>query len=256
MSDNRTILITGATGVVGSELVRHFLSAGDTVVATAYDEAPGAVTLRALAEEVATNRLHTVSLDFEEESALDDLMTFLEDRGLRPTGLVNGARNLNHLKLNEFNRPLRESWLGEFRLDVSMAYELTMALAEHTESQLESVVSISSMYGLVPPNPSLYEDFSRQSPIHYGVIKAAQIQLTRELAVRLAKRNVRVNAVSLGGVRGRADKPFEMRYATLCPQGRMLEKNEVVGAVDFLLSGGASAVTGHNLVVDGGWTVW
>jgi NAD(P)-dependent dehydrogenase (short-subunit alcohol dehydrogenase family) len=92
--------------------------------------------------------------------------------------------------------------------------------------------------------------------VHYGVVKAALIHLTKELAVRFADKNIRVNAVSFGGVEGRVDNQFKKRYADLCPNGRMLNDNDLTGAIDFLISRNSLAVTGHNLVVDGGWTIW
>jgi hypothetical protein len=102
----------------------------------------------------------------------------------------------------------------------------------------------------------LYSDAVNQSPLHYGVAKAALQQLTRELAVRLANRDIQVNCVAFGGVEGRVDDAFKQRYAQLCPMGRMLREEEVVTPVDMLLSDGCSGVTGHTLAVDGGWGIW
>jgi NAD(P)-dependent dehydrogenase (short-subunit alcohol dehydrogenase family) len=252
----RTIFLTGATGVIGTQLVRHFVEAGDTVIAAAYVDAPGASTFEELAEGLNPERFFTLPLNLENETAVDEALAFLDRERLRPTCLVNGARNVDHLKLTDQHMPTREGWLGEFRLDIVVSYELTMALANQADSKLDSVVSLSSMYGLVAPTPALYDDFEEQSPIHYGVVKAAQIHLSKELAVRLAGRGIRVNSVSFGGVVGRVDDEFLKRYAKLCPMGRMLKKEEVVGAIDFMLSDAASSITGHNLVVDGGWTVW
>mgnify|MGYP003739618353 FL=1 len=127
-----------------------------------------------------------------------------------------------------------------------------MALTNLPDSRLSSIVNISSMYGIVAPNPLLYDDGLKNSPVHYGVCKAALIHLTKELAVRLAPRNIRVNAISFGGVEGRVDEAFKSRYARLCPLGKMLTEEDLGGSVEFLASEQSRGITGHNLVVDGG----
>jgi NAD(P)-dependent dehydrogenase (short-subunit alcohol dehydrogenase family) len=108
----------------------------------------------------------------------------------------------------------------------------------------------------VAANPGLYENPASQSPLHYGVAKAALAHLTRELAVRLAPAGIQVNCIAFGGVEGRVDAEFRQRYAKLCPLGRMLNEGEVAGPVDMLLSDHFTAMTGHVLAVDGGWTIW
>ncbi len=84
----------------------------------------------------------------------------------------------------------------------------------------------------------------------------AQKLRTKNLAVQLAKLNIRVNSISYGGVEGRASKEFKERYARLCPIARMLKIKEVVGAVEFLATDMSSGMIGHNLIIDGGWTIW
>ena len=133
---------------------------------------------------------------------------------------------------------------------------MAMALVGQEGSKLRSIINISSIYGMVAPNRTIYDDFERHAPIHYGVAKAALIHLTKEMAVRLADRGIRVNAVSYGGVEGRAKEEFIRRYSSLCPSGRMVPPQDVAGSVEFLASDASNGVTGHNLVVDGGWTVW
>jgi NAD(P)-dependent dehydrogenase (short-subunit alcohol dehydrogenase family) len=102
----------------------------------------------------------------------------------------------------------------------------------------------------------LYDDPVRQSPLQYGVCKAALSHLTKELAVRLAAKNIQVNCVAFGGIEGRVDPAFLARYAALNPMGRMLQENEVAGPIEALLSDGFSAMTGHTMAVDGGWGIW
>ena len=76
-----------------------------------------------------------------------------------------------------------------------------------------------------------------------------------ELSVRLALKMF-ANCVAFGGVEGRADSIFRDKYSRLCPSGRMLNQNDLCAPVDLLLSSSASGITGHTLVVDGGWSIW
>ena len=149
-----------------------------------------------------------------------------------------------------------ESTACFFLLDVIVPYELTMALAMQKNSRLSRVINIGSQYGSVVANPNLYDDPVAQSPLHYSVCKAALAHLTKELAVRLASKNIQVNCIAFGGVEGRVDEQFKARYAKLCPMGRMLQDKEVCGPVDMLLSDHFSGMTGHVLNVDGGWGIW
>jgi NAD(P)-dependent dehydrogenase (short-subunit alcohol dehydrogenase family) len=123
-----------------------------------------------------------------------------------------------------------------------------------------SMVLFSSMYGLVSPDPGLYEPPMNKNPIEYGVGKAGIIQMTRYLAVHWGKQNVRTNCISPGPFPKetvqREHPDFVKRLAAKSPLGRIGKSQEIAGAVAFLLSDAASYVTGHNLVVDGGWTAW
>jgi NAD(P)-dependent dehydrogenase (short-subunit alcohol dehydrogenase family) len=256
MNEPRSILITGAAGKIGTRLTRHFVAAGDTVIAIIHRESSGRVLQSEIAATGASGQLMTYCVDLVAENGVDQVLTFLQQSDLHPTALINGARSVGNLELSTDGRPSRGAWIGEFLMGVQVPYELSIGLQRQAGSRLKAVVSLSSIYGLVAPNPALYEDGLSRSPVHYGVVKAALNHLTKELAVRLAEAGVRVNTVSFGGVRGRVDQAFESRYAQLCPAGHMLGENDITGAVDFLLSEAASAVTGHNLVVDGGWTAW
>lgn len=250
----RTVLITGATGKIGRVLVRHFLSAGETVIAVGRSQS----TLDALSKELSAvgGILHGLCADLLDADAGQEILDGLARLGVKPDCIVNNARNRDFLRTGTGGRVARADFLRELALDVVAPYELVMAIAHMEGTALKAVVNIGSQYGSVAPNLALYGDLAGQSPLHYGVAKAGLAHLTKELAVRLAKLGVRVNCVAFGGVEGRVDEAFRQRYAALCPMGRMLSEHELAGPVDFLLSEAGSAMTGHTLMADGGWSVW
>lgn len=251
MSEKPLVLITGATGQVGSALVRHFRTAGFQVAALS--RRPVSDSSTAMDTE---GSLLSVAADLLEEGAADKVAADLAGRVLFPVALVNAARNAEFLAADEAGGVTRRNWADEFTLDVVAAYELGMALKSVPGSRLKSIVNVSSIYGMRAPKLFLYEKASFAPPIHYGVAKAALIQLTRDWAVRLAPEGIAVNAVSFGGVEGRSSGEFQRRYGAQTPAGRMLKDEELGPPVEFLARLPGPILTGQNLAVDGGWTLW
>ena len=250
----RTILLTGATGKFGQVLTRHFVAAGDTLIGIARS----LESLESLSNTLGDCRNNFIGIvsDLAVVGGVEGLVDELESRSIYPDCLVNNARSLDYLEIQSNGIVSRENFSREYILDVVVPYELTMLLAKQNRACLENVVNIGSQYGVVAANPSLYVNPEQQSPIHYSVAKAALVHLTRELAVRLAQQKIRVNCVAFGGVQGRVDEAFQQRYASLCPMGRMLREDELVGPVDILLSPDTNSITGHTLMADGGWSLW
>jgi len=254
---SRVVLITGGTGKIGSQLVKHFLNKNFKVVFTAKDAADrDGFFHKIIADKISSEKLFGVDIDLCLKDSAKKICLFLNEKKLSPTDFIHCARNVEYLKTDDKGVISRENWLGELLLDVVVPYELVMAFLTEEHVKLKNIINISSMYGVVPFNPNLYNEPLFDSPINYSVAKAAQIHLTKELSIRLAKQDIKVNSISYGGVEGRVDDSFKERYSRLCPLGRMLKDEEVVGAVDFLLSDAAIGILGHNLIVDGGWSVW
>ena len=251
---SRTILITGATGKLGHIFVGYFLTAGDNVIAAGRSKEK----LNHLKVSCPQKRgqLHLLEIDLLDEQMGDLIVEKLSRLKLRPDCLINNARNLDFCQLDTQGKASSENFLNEFKLDVVIPYELIMALINYQGCRLRSIANVGSIYGSVAPNLKLYTNADQQSPIQYGVAKAALSHLTKELAVRLADKDIRVNCVAYGGVEGLVDKAFKQRYSKLCPAGRMLNESDIAGPIDMLLSEAASGITGHTLMVDGGWSAW
>jgi len=134
-----------------------------------------------------------------------------------------------------------------------------------------SIINISSIYGIVGNDQSIYEGsnlhevYAKSHPeidriYSHGVYNAAKgglINFTRYLAAYYGKNNIRVNCISPGGISNEGENStFVEKYSQRTPLGRKAKPDEINGAVVFLASDESSYVTGHNLVVDGGYTIW
>ncbi|KYK28206.1 MAG: SDR family oxidoreductase [Theionarchaea archaeon] len=120
-----------------------------------------------------------------------------------------------------------------------------------------SIINVSSIYGIVSPDQRIYGDTGLNSSSVYGSSKAGMIQLTRYLATYLAGKKIRVNSISPGGIFNNQPEYFSQRYIGKTPLERMGMVDDILGAVVFLSSEKASGyVTGANIVIDGGFTVW
>lgn len=250
----RTLLLTGGTGKFGHVLARYFAEKGWDVVTTSREQARVNKLIKDIGPTQGT--IIGIAVDLQKPGMSQWLVDELSSRNISISHLINNARSMDTLSVELDGTTARNVFIGEFEFDVIVPYELSISLSRAVSHKLKTIVNIGSMYGEVAPNPALYNGTLDRSPVQYGVSKAALHHLTRELSVRLAPQHIRVNCVAYGGVEGRVDEEFMARYAQLVPSRRMLKDLELIGPVEFLLEEGSSAVNGHVLLADGGWSVW
>lgn len=120
-----------------------------------------------------------------------------------------------------------------------------------------SIVSFSSVYGVVAPRFDIYEAEKFTMPIEYAAIKSAIVHLTKYMASYHKGTNVRFNVLSPGGVFSGHEDSFVKAYGkySLSSRAGMLDPKDLVGAVKFLVSHDSTYVNGQNLIVDDGWTL-
>jgi len=245
-------LVTGASGWLGTMFSRALAEAGASVIASS----------RALDRAIAVRdalpdpeRHHAVALDhMDEASIVAGFEEALEVAG-RIDVLVNngnepGPGDWTDVTLDGFDRQTR---------NCAGYFELSRRVREHAVKRGggASIILLGSMYGLVGSYPDAYADVCPASSVAYHALKGGVLQMTRHLAVYWSKDGVRVNALSPGPFPA-PQAPDEMveRLKAKSPMGRMGAPWELKGALVFLASDASSYVTGHNLVVDGGWTAW
>jgi NAD(P)-dependent dehydrogenase (short-subunit alcohol dehydrogenase family) len=155
-----------------------------------------------------------------------------------------------------FDQQTVEAWDAAVRVNLTSAFIIVQeARKALSVSGHGAVILMASTYGLVGPDMRLYHDTSMGNPAGYAASKGGLLQLTQYLCTVLAPR-IRVNAISPGGVWRNQPETFVERYVARTPLQRMATEEDLKGAVAFLASDLSAYVTGHNIVVDGGWTAW
>jgi NAD(P)-dependent dehydrogenase (short-subunit alcohol dehydrogenase family) len=155
-----------------------------------------------------------------------------------------------------FEQQTVEAWEAAMRVNLTSAFVIVQEAKTALEASAKgSVILMGSIYGLVGPDLRLYEGTAMSNPAGYAASKGGLLQLVRYLASVLAPR-VRVNAISPGGVWRSQPEVFHDRYVSRTPMKRMATEEDVKGAVAYLASDLSAYVTGHNVIVDGGWTAW
>ena len=245
-------MVTGAAGHLGAAIAQGLAEAGAKVYLLGRSPAP----LDALQDQITKRGFaaQAAAVDVTDAAAVMAVLKNLAEKRLDV--LVNNAYAGSAMDDTAFAKAYEITVTAAFRM---VRESLPLLRAAVADSGGASIINITSMYGMVSPDPRVYED-SPPNPPFYGAAKAGLIQLTRHLAVELAPEHIRVNAVSPGPFPSPASQenfPKLMRnLEKKVPLRRLGRPEELVGAVNFLAADAASYVTGINLPVDGGWTAW
>jgi NAD(P)-dependent dehydrogenase (short-subunit alcohol dehydrogenase family) len=259
--NGRVAILTGATGFLGPKIALALCEAGAELVLVARDK----FKLEELRLELKSKGflVSTFSVDLTVAGQLDKFCDEITNLYTHIDILVNNAYSgavghMDGIGATDFEFSTNIGLTAPFR----MAQGLLSLLEEAAKKNRggSSIINIASMYGVVSPDPKIYSNTGKNNPPQYGAVKAGLIQLTRYLSCHLAPKNIRVNCISPGPFPPKEllnDHPdFHGELCNKVPLGRVGSPEELGGPVVFLASDAASYVTGANLLVDGGWTVW
>lgn len=257
--NGRVALVTGGAGGIGAAIAEALAELGAAVAVLDIESQACDDVAKRIHDQFGVETL-PLTIDLTDESAVLSAPKKVHSRFGRLDILVNSAALVGTSELKGWATPFNEQAPGAWRMaletNLTAPFILAQACAELlVASGHGSVINIASIYGLVGPDMSLYEGTSLGNPAAYAASKGGLLQLTRWLATVLAP-DVRVNAISPGGVWRHQAEEFRARYVARTPLKRMATEDDLKGAAAYLAGDLSAYVTGHNLVVDGGWTAW
>ncbi|MCK6451160.1 MAG: SDR family oxidoreductase [Alphaproteobacteria bacterium] len=255
--EGRAALIIGGAGLLGSEISFALAELGAAVVLAGRD---GEKCRRRAAELVAAvpaARAHALAIDITRPESIR-------------AGVAEAARLAGGFHIlvncgwsgrkNTFESISDEDWNNDIEVSLNGVFRTVKAAAPVLAERRGVILNIASMYGVVAPDPALYDSTSFANPPSYGAAKAGVIQLTRYLATFLAPQGIRVNCISPGPfpfeTTQKENPGFIQRLAAKNPLGRIGRPHEIKGVAALLCSDASSYMTGQNISVDGGWTAW
>lgn len=240
--EGKIILVTGGGGLIGREVVRECRESGATVINADY----------------APNRwgeTPDITADVTDPAVIEQLVDGIRAKYGRIDGLVNGAYPRTADWGLKFEDVPYESWQKNVDMQLNAVFLICQkVLAVMKEQGSGSIVNFGSIYGVVGNDFTIYEGYGGTSPAGYAAIKGGIINFSRYLASYFGPYGIRVNCVSPGGVFDNQNPSFVEAYCHKSPLKRMARPEEMAPGVAFLLSDQASFITGHNLMIDGGWT--
>ncbi|MFZ1041253.1 MAG: SDR family oxidoreductase [Anaerolineales bacterium] len=265
---DRVAIVTGGAGLLGAEFCKTLAEAGASVAVVDLNIEAAKKVADALTKY--GYRIKGFGVDITKPDAVKNFITsVLSDFG-RLDILVNSAgldpkfdpdAASKGIAPGNFEDYPLDQWNAALNVNLTGMFLITQACVKRMIKQGNkgSIINICSTYGLNGPDQRIYiKDGKRVAfkPVYYTVTKAGVLGFTKYLAAYYADTEIRVNALTPGGVYNNHEEYFVKNYSAKTILGRMARKDEMNGALLFLASDASSYMTGNNVVVDGGWTAW
>ena len=253
---NKVILITGSEGQLGNAFTNFLLGCGAKVIGID-------IKKNSLVND---KNYYYINADITNINELEDSLVELKKNFYLPNVLINnaaidtppGSKKLDTGHFEDFSEDIMKKVIDVNIFGLLNCCKVFGAAVKKNYNK-GSIINISSIYGIVSPDQSIY-DYRREKgeiffkPISYSATKGSIFNITRYLSTYWAKDNIRVNTLSLAGVFNNQDEIFLKNYCSRIPFGRMANPEDYFGPLYFLCSEMSCYVTGANIVADGGWT--
>lgn len=255
---NRKIVITGATGYLGKAFAHKISELGASCLLVDKDKNELKV-LKTSLEEISNATHFTYAADFTVPKNVETTVKAISEKHNCIDTILNNAAFNGDSQLDgwatDFANQSAQAWQKALQVNLISCFIFAQQLMPALlKSDNASVINIASIYGELGPDYRLYHQTDMHNPAAYGASKAGLIQLTRWLAATMGP-DIRVNAVSPGGIYRRQDEKFVKNYVRKTVLGRMANEEDIIPMMIFLASHHSSYITGQNFVIDGGYSI-
>ncbi len=239
---DKIIVVVGGKGMLGKEFVKQI-------------RANGGIAIDADINLKSDIEAHELECNITDEASISNLIAVV----LKKFGRIDGWVNTAYPRTDDWGTKIDTISFDSWKKNVDMhmnGYFIASKLAIDAmlPAKSGSLINISSIYGVVGPDFTVYEGTEMTMPAAYSAIKGGLTNLGQYLASYYGKSGIRVNTISPGGIFDNQPASFLENYNKKVPLKRMGTPQDIAPAVVYLLSDASSYVTGHNLIIDGGWT--
>jgi len=254
MLKDKVVVITGGAGLLGREFVHAIVENNGVGIIADVDENAGRKVKNALLQEIASECVEFIYLDITATQSVETFIQNVHSKYGKIDAWVNSAYPRNKDYGNKFFDVSYESFCQNIDFNLGGYFLCSQQISKYFIKQGHgNIINIASIYGVVAPRFELYGNTKVNMPVEYAVIKSALIHFTKYLAKYLKGKNIRVNAISPGGILDNQPQQFVEKYEDYCLNKGLLDSNNVSGTLIYLLSDLSEFVNGQNIVVDDGF---
>ena len=253
MLNKKKILVAGAGGLLGVKTVCSLLNHNATVIAADINYQDMQNNLADHNIDLSNKRLSIILLDMNDS---EQMSTFFLD-----INNLDGAVNCTYPRNKNYGRSFFDVHLADFNENLSLHLGSSFLLMQQCAAFFIrkklpfSLVNIASVYGVVPPQFSIYENTTMTMPVEYAAIKSAIIHMNKYVACYIKNSDFRINSVSPGGLLDKQPDSFLQEYKKLTLGKGMLDVEDIAGAILFLFSDYSKFINGQNIIVDDGFSL-